>query len=118
MKAKKTPAQIQREIDRIVDDKTASPVRRMMAARVQGLRSARARDAASEGLSPLSHDEGELYDLEEEISRIAQGAGVNPRLAAPSRAKRKIKSSSYLALAALGIGAAIGLASARRPPNR
>ncbi len=116
MSQKKTPAQIQREIDQVI--RTGTPLRRVIATRAQALRVERAKEAAASGLIALGDDEGELYDIEIELAKIARRTGVDPRLvattSASTRARRRIKSTSYLALAAVGIGAAIGIAGARK----
>ncbi len=112
MSTKKTATQIQREIDQVI--RTGTPLRRVIATRAKALRAERAKEAEASGLSTLGDNENELYDVEAELSEIARRTGVDPKLIAPSRVKRRIKSTSYLALAAVGIGAAIGIASARK----
>lgn len=110
-KTSKTPGQIEREINAAMSKGT--PLRRVIASRAYALRAASARDAAREGLSPLG-DGGTDYDIDEEIAKIAKQSGFNPKIVAPRKASRKIRSTSIIALAATGIGIALGLSGIGR----
>jgi len=111
-KTKKTPGQIEQEINAAMNKGTLT--RRMIASRVYGLRRERTREAAREGLSSLGRDDEEDYDIDAEITKLAVQIGVDPKIVAPRKASRKIRSTSILALAAAGVGIALGLSGIGR----
>ena len=112
---KKTPGQIQREIDHVI--KTGTPLRRVVATRVQAMRRERERAAAQDGLSSLGSDDDADYDVEREIAKASGLTGRDLRLVAPPsprRWQRRARSTAFLGLAAIGVGLAVG-ALTRKP---